>query len=141
MTPALAAYLDAVQARCDRATKGPWDWIMPDASVMWLGTKRRQDAAGGHVLWAGICPACQKSGSRCTAPDDEDATFIAVSRTDVPTLVQLVRELGETLEEIQAYWNGLENERAMKDACHHAVKTASSVLARADALLPPAEDT
>ena len=55
-------------------TPGPWHWVFEDASVMALyGPDDERD----FVLWSGICPACQKRGGRCTAPNDANADLIA----------------------------------------------------------------
>jgi hypothetical protein len=37
--------------------------------------------------------------------------------------------LAEYLVSIKEYWNGAANERAMQDACEHAIETASKALA------------
>ena len=90
-TPALAAYLDAVQARCDAATRGPW--LLLD---------------GWH-------------------PDD--TAFVVNARTDVPRLVQSVRELGEALKHIQHH--------CAIATPHSAIYVlAEDALARAAALTP-----
>lgn len=53
---------------------------------------------------------------------------------DYPALAALVAtplaELEEALEDIKEYWNGHANERAMEDACHHAITRAGAALAR-----------
>src|SRR5574337_141152 len=41
-----------------------------------------------------------------------------------------MREVEEALDDIHEYWNGLENESAMKDTCHHAIAEAHTALAR-----------
>ena len=57
-------------------TPGPWEWTMEDASVMALyGPRGLED----HVLWSGICTACQETGNRCTAPNDANARLIAMA--------------------------------------------------------------
>jgi hypothetical protein len=54
-------------------TPTPWKWEWHDTSVLALY------GPGGleeHVLWCGICPACQERGGRCTAPTDANADHI-----------------------------------------------------------------
>ncbi len=54
-------------------TPTPWKWCFEDASVLAI---YGPDGDEDHVLWAGICPACQETGGRCTAPSDADANHI-----------------------------------------------------------------
>ena len=54
-------------------TPEPWSWGFEDKSVIYIqGPGEHED----HVLWSEICPACQRSGSRCTAPSDANAERI-----------------------------------------------------------------
>jgi hypothetical protein len=43
-------------------------------------------------------------------------------------LVDRIKRLEEALESIREYWNRDNNERAMEDACWHAINTASEAL-------------
>lgn len=67
-------------------TPGPWKWTAEDSSVLALyGPRGDED----HVLWSEICPACQKSGGRCTAPNDANARLIAAA----PDLLAMLEEI------------------------------------------------
>lgn len=86
--------LDEINEALERATERPWAWEAADASVIALG------AAGkvfdtGHVLWCGICPACQKHGNRCTAPSRENAKLIELSVNNVEKFRDVVRAATE----------------------------------------------
>ena len=117
MTPALAAYLDAVQARCDRATPGPW--VYQENSDAYTHIVR--EASGAFM-----CQFAQDT----TGKAEGVARFMAHARDDVPTLVQLVRELGE--------WIAGEHEPDHTD--NPATDcVVCEILARADVLLPGGE--
>ena len=68
--------LDAIEARVNAATDGPWE-AYPDGLV-WTKVPRIGDPVSGSVL-------------------PEDAEFIAAARTDVPALVAEVRRLRAVL--------------------------------------------
>ena len=139
MTPALAAYLDAVQARCDRATPGPW-----------TSHKAKQaDNVGGYdygIADAGqriIAEAYQRVGF-ATAPGgyedrpaEANGRLIAHARTDLPTLVQLVRKLSHELSRVTCSCGPAGSIDATD---HDEFCPFREILARADALLPPATE-
>ncbi len=75
-------------------TPGPWHWEAEDASVMALLSDDSDDNSDGFVLWSGICPACQKNGFRCTAPNDANAALIA----KVPELLAIAEEYARFLD-------------------------------------------
>jgi hypothetical protein len=85
--------LDAIEARANAATEGPWtlevsgwsgkrvDTLSSPSSTVIMG----QDERGG-ASWS----------------DDDDAEFIAHAREDVPALVKHVRELEAVVERVRA---------------------------------------
>lgn len=86
--------LDAILARAEAATEGPWEALDP-------GTRPRSS-------WVRVE---QDSGRRWTEDTliseelrGEDAQFIAHARTDVPALVAEVKRLRELLGEVE--WSG-----------------------------------
>ena len=87
MTPALDAYLREVEARCEKATPGPWDWYN-DGSVLLAGEPGAE--AFPHVL----------GGEGDLYIEDGDADFIQHARTDLPLLLQLVRWQQEAIESV-----------------------------------------
>jgi len=86
--------LDAIAARADAATAGPWEWDPPsdeswpcgDESLMSTMTDP-DDGYRYSVVSSWGHDACG------TLASDEDRAFIAAARTDVPELVAAVREL------------------------------------------------
>lgn len=73
MTPALAAYLRAISDRCEQATPGPW-------AAHALTNRPWIEGPGPEALHVADCAT------------DEDALLVAAARTDLPTLVRLVRD-------------------------------------------------
>ena len=131
MTPALAAYLRDLTTRCEQATKGPWGvcgcnrchqtYSVPaDCMVgdFWM----RDDGSGAHV-------PLKRDGDTWVPDEDQmqaNAILSAHARTDLPTLVRLVRDAHAALEH---YANG----GAGFDMDDRAV--AHEALARAEAMV------
>ena len=78
--------LDAIKARCEAATQGPWKVAEPGYRVA------RDDGTGFLVA-----STFMATDSR----DLPDATFIAHARTDVPALVAEVDRLRAELAEVE----------------------------------------
>ena len=76
-------------------TPGPWHWYVEDGSFMGLSGP---DGQYDHILWSEICPACQKRGNRCTAPNDPNAHLIAAA----PELYEALRDIVSIMP---AYWD------------------------------------
>ena len=87
-----AEYLTEVEARAERATKGPWKYdAMANVGENWLlgviNTGVDVDGKAQHIVTTDRLRA-----SDCTSGGPiEDSTFIAASRTDVPRLVRMLR--------------------------------------------------
>ncbi len=92
--------LDAIEARAEAATPGPWTARLRDD--MW----EINDGSGSNFVsivescWLpDDCDAGQYGG----IPDVDDARFIAHARTDVPALVAELRAAREVVEAAQAF--------------------------------------
>jgi hypothetical protein len=91
--------LDAVQARADAATEGPWAWEQTgDKDSSWaVGWVMDQDEnplsgrleTGEGIVVEGVCEGI--------AANPADGEFIAHARTDVPALVAELRVARELL--------------------------------------------
>jgi len=84
-----AEQLDAIQARADAATEGPWETVRHDLSLYVQSKHANLQANLGYV---GNHP-------------EPDAEFIAHARTDVPALIALVRVQAAKLDAILALAN------------------------------------
>lgn len=92
MSEQITQALDAMQARCDAATDGPWEreW---DTSDQWWTIHGQPNPAKGDDRM--VCPEVATLNHRedWTA----DAAFIAAARTDMPRLIAALRALHEKL--------------------------------------------
>lgn len=86
--PADQLDLDAIEARAEAATPGPWGTV-DDGSLMAPYVSVACD--DGPII---TCPECHTAGGGRRA----DAKFIARTRTDVPALVAEVRRLRAMLD-------------------------------------------
>ena len=79
--------LDAIEARVNAATPGPW-----------TGTVNQGVEAGADPVFETGCNCC-------TEPtlSEADAAFIASARTDVPALIARVRELETECERMKTF--------------------------------------
>lgn len=78
-------YLESVEAREKKATPGPWRWYWDDECFL-VDPKA-----------TGVLPGIEAHDD---LPDRPDSQFIAHARTDIPTLLQLVRKYREALEQL-----------------------------------------
>ena len=92
--------LEAIKARCEKATAGPW-----------YGYEERESSAEGHAVSTGPSNLFTIGISN---QDANDADFIAHARTDIPALVAEVERLQSALAAARA---ALDGER---DACDEA---------------------
>ena len=74
------------------------------------------------------CRAFAELRKPLDAERDQLVTEVDTLRTANAALVDRVKRLEEALSSIRDYWNKDNNERAMYDACWHAVNTASEAL-------------
>lgn len=71
-------------------TRGPWQWIAEDKSVVALyGPNFPED----HVLWSERCPACQERMAQCTTPNAANRALIAAA----PLLYEALEDAMELL--------------------------------------------
>ena len=84
--------LDAIEARAEAATPGPWTARLSD---MWEINAGSDLVSVVESCWLpDDCEAGQHGG----IPDVDDARFIAHARTDVPALVAELRAAREVVE-------------------------------------------
>ncbi len=88
--PISAADLQAIGARCDAATEGPWE-VLEDRLVdtAWVNAARPEDDKP-------IALFDYRSGPANKA----NAAFVAAARKDVPLLLRLVKALSRRVEEL-----------------------------------------
>ena len=87
--------LDAIEARAEAATPGPWTARLSD---MWEINAGSDLVSVVESCWLpDDCEAGQHGG----IPDVDDARFIAHARTDVPALVAELRAAREVVEAAQ----------------------------------------
>jgi hypothetical protein len=81
--------LDEIMARCEAATPGPWVRVDPTdkGQEYIIGTVDEDEEYGG---WSSPIITCD---SGVYGPRPPDAEFICHARTDIPALVERVREL------------------------------------------------
>lgn len=91
--------LEAIKARCEAATPGPWEWMSPP----WTTDPRVLVRRIGDNVEASfqVIDADPSGGEYSLAidPGGPDAAFIAHARTDVPALVAEVEQLRKALDE------------------------------------------
>ena len=92
MTADLTALLDAMQARCDAATEGPWVADGGEISQSW----KRPEPWKPIVSTAVACMSYCYGGSAAGVEEEADAEFIAAARTDLPRLIAAVRAVLDT---------------------------------------------
>lgn len=118
--------LHTMQARCDGATKGPWN---ADVDDDYLHQRLVVTPDDTHIV------AESRSVNRDVANSAKNFSFIAHARTDTPHLVAALREAVGALEGLHEYWNRDPNENAMHDACENTIEVADRTLATIAKLL------
>ncbi|MDB5042202.1 MAG: 92, gp92 [Candidatus Eremiobacteraeota bacterium] len=84
--------LDAIKARADAATPGPWAYDGKRFNSAFVFDNDGQGYAVAELCKDGKLPAWMAEQVR-----DRDGNFIAHARTDVPTLLGLIAQLNSTL--------------------------------------------
>jgi hypothetical protein len=84
--------LDAIEARAEAATKGPWDVFEHYCGSCTVAQMRSCDKL--------ICVNAHEHGLKPYLSDAANAVFIAAARTDVPALCAEVRRLQERVDEL-----------------------------------------
>lgn len=89
LIPLTDAYLNDMQARCDAATRGPWDNI---------GIKiAAGDGADYRAIAYAQCGRDDEDEPVFDAETEANANFIATARTDMPRLIATARSLRTAL--------------------------------------------
>jgi len=111
--------LDAIRARAEAATEGPWgviDWDSPDEGVNFIHVLQEQD--GLETVCALPNPAEYTNRSCLRA----DAEFIAHAREDVPALLAEVERLRRDRDEWEVDSRGWRKEAVAQAAKLNAVR-------------------
>ncbi len=123
MTP---SELDAIQARADAATAGPWFSDYYPAGP--CGAKvYREQIRRTYPEWVVACrPSAALNGPGKDARKQEvaDAAFIAHARTDIPALVAEVRRLRGENGELRPYADGAKRILLVTEAIAEAGETS-----------------
>ena len=102
--------LDAIRARCDAATKGPWNVVAltcPNGnaivdSITGAGEPQWSDYGEGEGEWFTDSLVLVETDMGVYGPTMPDAQFIAAARTDVPALLAHIEELERERDEALA---------------------------------------
>ena len=95
--------LDAIRARCDAATRGPWSvstLTYPNGttvveSIIGVSEPQWSDYGEGEGEWYTDSLVIAETDMGVYGPTMPDAQFIAAARTDVPALLAYVNDLEE----------------------------------------------
>jgi len=89
--------LDAIRARCEAATPGPWEWDGSRRHMLnapFRGRDKSRVSDGSVIV--------MMSGAARRGMSDDNAEFIAASRADIPALMGYVEELERHIKKINA---------------------------------------
>jgi hypothetical protein len=95
--------LDAIKARCEAATPGPWEWDRDDEGLVSQSVTDTEHGEFGTIL--ARYPRLVATGYPCKEGtgfpdyDGPNGRFIAHARTDVPALVAEVERLRAALNQ------------------------------------------
>lgn len=94
--------LDAIEARANRATPGPWDAIGPYEVHVLAACDCEPEGACGDCEDGGfaVCSFNEHMRERAFA----NFEFIAHARTDIPALIARVRELEAEVERMRPWY-------------------------------------
>ena len=116
--------LDAIRARCDAATRGPWSvstLTYPNGttvveSIIGVSEPQWSDYGEGEGEWYTDRLTLVETDAGVYGPTMPDAQFIAHARTDIPALLAYIDELGRAVE----------NERLTFESCNRARAAAEA---------------
>ncbi len=84
--------LKAIKERAEKATPGPWEWLSyGDGFIQLQGQTECSEM--NPVIVPYICDTCASRKAKCLSGSDEDRTFIAHAREDIPALLAEVERL------------------------------------------------
>ena len=81
--------LEAIKARSEAATEGPWEWDNPTIGQHWSRPEPWATVVDDEVNCGGYC----YGGSSSPIKSDADGRFIAHAREDIPALVAEIERL------------------------------------------------
>lgn len=98
--------LDAIEARCEKATPGPWEWERKPYRRESLGyvdegVVRQLKIAGSDYIDGWIIDPLGYEGEDGVGGKEADEDFIAHAREDIPDLLTIVRTQQKRLEELE----------------------------------------
>lgn len=94
--------LDAIEARAEKATSGPWINTFDNPPHPEFGYGISQSATSyPHAV---ICLPHPNTGRGTFKPSRETANFIAHARTDIPALLAFAKEARAALEYYGGFW-------------------------------------
>ncbi len=98
----MSSQLDAIKARAEAATEGPWTWSGSEAPVLggYAGTSYRYSEEVIEAEHHGEC-GCRSLCQLELTVGKADAEFIAHSRADIPALVAAVEAVLKLHKEVQ----------------------------------------
>lgn len=112
--------IDAIQARADAATEGPWKWgeetsEWGDCGPNLETVKRGQVYGDGSQGAADLIIGSWGHDANGITVEDANAEFIAHARTDVPALLALVRDQQARLDKVREWCDTNEYPTAVDD--------------------------
>lgn len=124
--------LDAIRARCDAATAGPWEYA-EDNGIVVAGLQRH---GPGHISYDTLIvaveggePGLDETEQQYDARVEANAAFVAAAWADVPALLALVEQQAAEIERLR-------RERAdFRAACKSVGDRATKAKAQRDVLL------
>ncbi len=93
--------LDAIKARAEKATEGPWENISIDSRPNWILGRARTPDGGWYGTEDVLC--IQDENLDGSYMGEDDLNFIAAARTDVPALVAEVERLQGIWDRVEAW--------------------------------------
>ena len=90
--------LEAIKARSEAATEGPWEWDNPTIGQHWSRPEPWATVVDDEVNCGGYC----YGGSSSPIKSDADGQFIAHAREDIPALLYEVERLQHRLDAVEA---------------------------------------
>ncbi len=118
-----ASRLAEIEARCQAATEGPWEW--DGRRVPTLNGAAMNDSYVYEVIEAehdGGC-ACRRACELALNISSEDRAFIAAAREDLPALVAFARDV-EALLDAAGTFAGIGGYARRHDISHDALTAA-----------------
>lgn len=135
--------LDAIEARANAATDGPWFWrntqgrsgdvYLQGARTRIVMAFKRMGMNGAQPMFRGLDGLLYESAD-VNINQFPDAEFIAYARTDVPALVAALRDARAAIAAVREACVGVED-------CDYATTVVANVLAALDVRHDPSATT